>query len=279
MPLTQVTHYLNEHLNIVNPNASLRHHAAIHWENGRIWARLSNLSLYPSQRPIFSLERIDVAAWEADIAIYDQRGRPHPADWLYFLSWDQEDVVFLDRFLRVVHALHHLSLHGAASKPLIVDVHWHHIQAVEASHGAVFENLLTQLGLQPSQVVLRLDSRIVLEEAHAHAAAQSFQRRGYPLLAQGVSLGTESHQWEHLKHSGVYWVTPTEDTLSLIRKSREYFPQLAQWSRGAQQVGLGGWWPGIDQPGDLGIMTQLEPTWVSGQRLMSFELPEVSRLG
>ncbi|XQU09440.1 hypothetical protein P4544_06775 [Halomonas sp. LY9] len=47
MLLTQVTHYLNEHLDAFNPNASLRHHAAFHWENGRIWGRLSHLALYP----------------------------------------------------------------------------------------------------------------------------------------------------------------------------------------------------------------------------------------
>ncbi|WP_249977966.1 MoaD/ThiS family protein [Vreelandella olivaria] len=279
MPLTQVTNYLNERLQAFNPHASLRHHAAFHWEDGQIWGRLANLMLYPSQQPIFSLERLDVAAWEAGVEIRDQHDRPHQADWLYFLSWNQEDVVFLDRFLRVLHALNHLAQHGASTKPLIVDVHWRHIQAVEASHGSVFESLLTQLGLHPRQVVLRLDGQVVLGEAHARAAAQSFQKRGYPLLAQGIPLGASASEWQRLQQSGVHWVTPTSDTLPLARKSREYFPRLVQWSRDAQQAGLDVWWPDVDHPGDLGIMTQLEPTLVSGQQLTSFELPAASRLG
>lgn len=45
MPLTQATNYLNEHLYVFNPNASLQHHAAFHWENGQIWGKLSNLKL------------------------------------------------------------------------------------------------------------------------------------------------------------------------------------------------------------------------------------------
>ncbi|MGP9767200.1 hypothetical protein ACT3UM_15925 [Halomonas sp. AOP13-D3-9] len=274
MPLTQVTHYLNEHLDAFNPNASLRHHAAFHWESGRIWGKLSNLTLYPSQQPIFSLERLDIAAWEAGVEIRDQHDVPHPSDWLYFLSWNQEDVVFLDRFLRVLHALNHLALNGASTKPLIVDVHWRHIQAVEVSHGSVFESLLTQLGLHPSQVVLRLDGAVVLEEEHAQAAAHSFHQRGYPLLAQAVPLGTTANEWQRLKQNGIRWVTPPPDALPLARKSREHFPRLTEWSKDARLAGLKVWWPKLDRPGDLGIMTQLEPTLVSGEQLSDFSVSE-----
>ncbi|GGC77970.1 MoaD/ThiS family protein [Vreelandella lutescens] len=276
MQLTQVTHYLNEHLDALNPNASLRHHAAFHWERGRIWGKLSNLTLYPSQQPIFSLERLDIAAWEAGVEIRDQHDVPHPSDWLYFLSWNQEDVIFLDRFLRVLHALNHLALNGANAKPLIVDVHWRHIQAVEVSHGSVFESLLTQLGLHPSQVVLRLDGSVVLEEEHAQAAAHSFHQRGYPLLAQAVPLGTTANEWQRLKQNGIRWVTPPPDALPLARTSREHFPRLTEWSKDARRAGLNVWWPKLDRPGDLAIMTQLEPTLVSGLLMQkSIELSQV----
>lgn len=270
MPLQQVTHYLNERLYAFNPKASLRHHAAFHWENGRLWGQLSNLGLYPYQQPIFSLERQDIAAWEASVEIRDQHKQERQAEWLYFLSWNQEDVIFLDRFLRVLHALNHLALHGASNTPLIVDVHWRHIQAVELSHGIVFERLLAHLGLHPRQVVLRLDGSVVLQEEHARVAAQSFHQRGYPLLAHGIPLGASSQEWQRLVRAGIDWVTPTSDALTLARQSREHFPRLAQWSRDARRAGLTTWWPGIDRPGDLGVMTQLEPTLISGQQLASF---------
>lgn len=272
MPLTHVVDYFNSHLDAFNPQASLRHHANFHYEQGKVWGVLHEMTLYPSQHPILDLDRLDIAAWEAAVIVEGGNGqqRPRPAESLYFLSWDKEDVIFLDRFLRVLHALNHLAQHGADAAPLVVDVHWRHVQAVEASHGSVFESLLARLGLHPEQVVLRLSGSVLLAETHARQAAESFHRRGYPLLAQGVALGTRDVDWQALKASGVRWVTPDGSALRLARESREHFPRLAQWSRDARAAGMQVWWPGLERPGDLGIVSQLEPTRVSGSLLEEF---------
>lgn len=270
MPLTHVIDYFNSHLESFNPEASLRQQARFLYRNGQVSAELGGMSLQPFQRPILDLARLAPAAWEAKVLVtggHDRKRTPEP---LYFLSWDREDVIFLDRFLRVLHALHHLAQHGVDSPPLVVDVHWRHVQAVEASHGSVFEALLARLGLSPGQVVLRLNGNVLLAEAHARLAAQSFHRRGYPLLAHGVPIAIEESSWALLRESGVRWITQEGGTLELARRSREHFPRLAQWSRDARHAGLQVWWPGLERPGDLGIVSQLEPTLVSGSLLEEF---------
>ncbi|NIC38903.1 hypothetical protein HBJ58_19770 [Halomonas desiderata] len=264
MPLTQVIDYFNAHLEAFNPQASLRRHARFLYENGRVSAELAGKRVQPGQQPIFELAGLSAVAHDSHIQLLNHHSAQQTTDPLYFLSWDREDVIFLDRFLRVLHALHHLSRHGVDAAPLIVDVHWRHLQAVEASHGTVFEALLARLGLYPRQVVLRLSALRLLTDAHAHDASRSFHAHGYHLLAHGVPLDTEPSAWRQLLDAGVEWVTPEPHAMSLARQGRQHWARLTQWNREARTAGLTVWWPMVDNPGDLGIVTPLEPTLVSG---------------
>lgn len=197
MPLTQVIDYFNAHLEAFNPQASLRRHARFHYENGQVWADVAGKHVRPRQQPILELAGLTSVAHESRIQLVEPHSTQETTDLLYFFSWDREDVIFLDRFLRVLHALHHLSRHGVDASPLVVDVHWRHLQAVEASHGAVFETLLAHLGLHPREVVLRLSALRLLTDSHARDAGRSFHEHGYQLLAQGVPLDAERLPFHH----------------------------------------------------------------------------------
>ncbi|MDW7747144.1 hypothetical protein [Halomonas sp.] len=267
MPLTRVIDFFNAHLEAFNPQASLRRHARFHYENGQVSADVAGKHVRPRQQPILELAGLTSMAHESRIQLVESHSTQETTDPLYFFSWDREDVIFLDRFLRVLHALHHLSRHGVNAAPLVVDVHWCHLQAVDASHGAVFEVLLARLGLHPRQAVLRLSALHLLSDAHAREAAESFQRHGYPLLAQGVPIDAPPTAWRLLSDSGVRWVTPEPNALLLARRGREHWPRLTQWNREACAAGLTVWWPGLDTPGDLGAVTPLEPALVSGSLL------------
>ncbi|PWW37058.1 hypothetical protein [Chromohalobacter israelensis] len=277
MPLTQVIDYFNAHLEALNPQASLRRHGRYLYENGQVSAELAGKRLQPSQRPILELAGLKPMAHESRMQLADRHSVQETTDPLYFFSWDREDVIFLDRFLRVLHALHHLSLHGVDAAPLVVDVHWRHLQAVEASHGAVFEALLAKLGLHPREVVLRLSALRLLTDSHAREASRSFQNHGYPLLAHGVPLDVESQSWHLLLEAGVEWVTPEPNAMILARRGREHWPRIAEWNREARAAGLTVWWPGVDTPGDLGAVTPLGPTLVSG-RLLGDRLQQDQRV-
>ncbi|WP_445003818.1 hypothetical protein [Halomonas mongoliensis] len=274
MPLTQVIEYFNAHLEAFNPQASLRRHARYLYDNGQVSAELAGKRLQPSQRPILELAGLMPVAHESRIQLADRHSVQETTDPLYFFSWDREDVIFLDRFLRVLHALHHLSRHGIDASPLVVDVHWRHLQAVEASHGAVFESLLARLGLYPRQVVLRLSALRLLADSHARDAGRSFHEHGYHLLAQGVPLEAELSAWRQLQDAGVEWVAPESNVMHLARRGREHWPRLTQWNREARAIGMTVWWPGIDEPGDLGRVSQLEPMLIGGNLLEAFTWAE-----
>ncbi|KAA0017498.1 hypothetical protein F0A16_13170 [Salinicola corii] len=260
----QVVDYFNRHLDTFNPRSTLSEHARFHYQNGVVSATLLDRHLHPRQRTVYSLKRLDHEAREAYTEIHDVHGSALVADSLYFLAWDSEDVVFVDRFQRVLHALNHLTYDPEAKKRLIVDVHWRHIQAVEASHGSVFEGLLARLGMSPDRVILRLQGEALLEHAHARDAALSFHRRGYPLLAVDVVTETPEREWLLLYEHGVRWVSPARDALIEARRGNLSFPRLDEWTRQAKRGGLDVWWPGLNEPGDLGRVSRFEPDFVSG---------------
>ncbi|MAM58450.1 MAG: hypothetical protein CMN25_14045 [Salinicola sp.] len=265
MPLTQVVNYFNQHLDIFNPRSTLSHHAHFHYRDGSISATLLDRQLYPRQRTVYSLKRLDHEAQEAYTEIRDDSGGQLITDSLYFLAWDREDVVFVDRFQRVLHALHHLSQDPEAKQRLIVDVHWRHIQAVEDSHGSVYEGLLARLGMSPDRVILRLQGEALLQHAHARRAAASFHHRGYPLLAADVATDTPEREWRTLHEHGVRWVSPAPQALASARQGSLSLPRLDEWTRHAKRGGLEVWWPGLDEPGDLGRVSRFEPDFVSGE--------------
>ena len=261
MPLTQVVDYFNTHLETLNPRASLQRHAYFHYRAGRVSAELGGMSLQPFQQPILDLTTQAIAGWESKIRVVGQRHRRYSVEDLYFLAWDKEDVVFLDRFLRVLHALHHLSRHTVEAPPLVVDVHWRHIQAVEASHGLVFETLLARLGVSPGQMVLRLRGDLLLAEAHVQQAAHSFHQRGYILLAHELPSVVEESGWQTLKECGVHWVTPESQAFGDRR-----------WHQQALATGLKVWWSGVEQPAELELAQHTGIVLVSGSLVEEFNM-------
>ncbi|WP_413615387.1 hypothetical protein [Halomonas cupida] len=267
MPLTSVIDYFNAHLDTFNPQASLHRHARFRYENGQVSAAVAGKHVRPRQQPILEPAGLSTVAHDSRIQIVEPHSAQETTDPLYFFSWDSEDVVFLDRFLRVLHALHHMSRHGIDASPLVVDVHWRHLQAVEASHGAVFEALLAHLGLHPRELVLRLNALRLLTDVHAREAARSFQRHGYHLLAHGVPQDAEPSAWRLLLETGAEWVTPEPHAMNVARRGREHWPRLTQWNLEARAAGLTVWWPEINEPGDLECVLQLDPVLVSGNLL------------
>jgi hypothetical protein len=112
MPLTRVIDYFNAHLEAFSPQASLRRHARFLHENGQVSAELAGKHVRPRQQPILELAALTPVAHESRIQLAERHSVQETTDPLYFYSWDREDVIFLARFLRGLHALHHLSFHG-----------------------------------------------------------------------------------------------------------------------------------------------------------------------
>lgn len=264
MSLASTIAYFNDHLESFNPRSSLVRHARFHDLRGRVWATLLDRYLHPRQRNVFSTRHQYLRAREACIDICDAKGNPYPPRSLHVLAWDREDVIFIDRFQRILHVLNHLARDSRPRRRLIVDVHKRHVQALETSHGWVFESLLARLGLSPDRVMLRLDGEALWDDVHSRMAAMSFHQSGYPLLAANLSVERE-YDWARLQAHGVQWISPSPDALVLARGGEGNHARLAGWARRVHEAGLHVWWPGLDKPGDLGRVSRFEPDFISGE--------------
>ncbi|MBZ9540348.1 MULTISPECIES: hypothetical protein [Modicisalibacter] len=264
MPLTRVVDYFNAHLDDFNVHASLNRYARFYYDKGRVWARLADHVIYPCLQPILELENMQPAAYEGRLDIRTDQGQPLSTEALYFLTWNTEDVVFLDRFLRTLQALEFLNSHSDSSRPLIVSVHSRHIQAVGSSHGAVFESLLERLGLRPSRIILRQRGKALLGDPHAREAAVSFHRRGYALLADELPLELASDVWLRLHELGVRWATPQGLARASLEDEAIGDSRLAHWLNDAHRSGIASWWPNIHRRDDLARLRRLSLGFVSG---------------
>jgi EAL domain-containing protein (putative c-di-GMP-specific phosphodiesterase class I) len=106
------------------------------------------------------------------------------APWNVFArASDDDQLVQLDRLTRTVHALNyfHSQAHGGA---LFLNVEQRLLVHVAADHGAYFETILAQLGIQPGRVVIVLPASAVDEPVTFVRAAISYRIRGYRVLAQ-----------------------------------------------------------------------------------------------
>lgn len=240
MPLTSVVEYFNEYLHELHPNAHLSRKARFQCLDGRVSARVAGFRLIPRQAPVVVRATGEVFAWRGKVLAESEDGRRVIPETLYVHAWDGDDVVFLDRFLRTLHALHHLSLGDDREGLLAVDVHLRHLAALPEQHGRVFEGLLRRLGLSPQQIILRLPGTALQHDPHVREAALSFAGLGYGLVAARPDLSDTD--WDLLRSLGVKWITL--DTAAV--QSADRGTQPGDLAKHAKSHGIGLWLDGVD---------------------------------
>lgn len=184
MPLTFVVEHLNRKLSELHPASSLKDHARFVYDSGAVSAVLGSLRLTPVHFPALDPETGNIVATDTALQVANVRGDIKGADFLYVLAWDAADVIFLDRFIRTLHALHHINVSACPPQhePLILDVHVRHLAAVPSAHGQVFEQLLAMLGLQPAQIMFRIDAEFARREPEVQRAVRNFLDCGYRVV-------------------------------------------------------------------------------------------------
>lgn len=246
MPLASVVQYFNKRLPELHPHAHLSSRARLHYHNGCVTALIAGFTLIPRQVPVLVVATGEVFAWSARFLAESDAGRLVIPETLYVNAWDGDDVIFLDRFLRTFHALHHLSLGADRGGLLAVDVHLRHMAALPEQHGQVYEVLLRRLGLSPHRLVLRLSGTALQHDPHVREAAASFSGRGYGLLAGRLHVGDTN--WELLRTVGVQWATPAPAPAPATRVGGNLWDYPEDWARQAKAHGIGLWLDGVDSP-------------------------------
>jgi EAL domain-containing protein (putative c-di-GMP-specific phosphodiesterase class I) len=236
MPLTSVVSYLDQRLRELHPRAQLSARTRLRLHGHRVWGRMAEYRLVPRQVPVLAAATGAVFAWRAKLVVESESGHRTLPESLYVHAWDEDDVVFIDRFLRTLHALHHLSLGAGREGRLALDVHLRHVAALREQHGRVFESLLHRLGLTPERILIRLSGRALQEDPHVRNAALSFARGGYGLVAARLDIADSD--WELLRSLGIRWIAPDADTLQRARAT--------DWATRAKARGIGLWLDAID---------------------------------
>ncbi|MGJ8526477.1 hypothetical protein LMG33818_002228 [Halomonadaceae bacterium LMG 33818] len=271
MPLTAVVNYFNEHLDDFNRSAESRHQARYLYDSakGEVSGEINGLTVHSRQSALYNSELTTPVAYESHLDIRDNQGKSLKRKALYYSAWASEEVIFLDRFLRILHTLHYLAQHTEVPveelAPIIMDVHWWHVRAVETSHGQVFEQLLTQLGIKPSQIILRMQAQSLIEDEHVRAAVRSFEQRGYRLLVEGLPV--DHVHWSLLAEMGVSWVAADPDFLQAMLRNRLLQARLDQWIQSAHGEKLKVWLQALEGPKALELAWRLGADAVSGSRL------------
>jgi EAL domain-containing protein (putative c-di-GMP-specific phosphodiesterase class I) len=112
---------------------------------------------------------------------------------------DDDELVFLDRLCRTVHALNFL-LQSKASKnggsDLYLNIHARHLLHVASAHGQTFEEILRRCGLAPAQVVLEIQESAIEDSHRLGDAVANYRERGYRIAIDG--FGREHSNFDRL---------------------------------------------------------------------------------
>lgn len=261
MPLSSVVDYYNHWLAELHPRALLSHRARYQLDHGLLTARVAGFIVTPYQSPVIRAASGAIFGQRAKLLASTQDGRSTLPDSLYVQAWDAEDVVFLDRFLRTLHALNHLHLGHDHGETLVLDVHLRHLAAVPGHHGKIFDALLHRLGLRPEQIVLRLDGRALQMDSHLQGAARSFASRGFRLLAVRPDLNDTD--WDLLRTLGVGWVSPALGDLEPWQGQES----SDQWRHLAMTRRIGLWLERLDSQEALQRARDLGADLMEGHRV------------
>ena len=104
-------------------------------------------------------------------------GHALTAENLFANSCNSGCITYLDRLTRTLHALNFLRQDIGGD--LHLNVHPHHMLAVSADHGRVFEAILQQCGLAPRNIVLEVQEHGIRDRLQLARAIAAWQSRGY----------------------------------------------------------------------------------------------------
>lgn len=96
---------------------------------------------------------------------------------------DAAEIIYFDRLVRTLHTLNFLAQDTDGDLHLNVDAH--HLLAVTANHGLVFEQILRQCGLQPERIVLEIPEHSIRDKDRLHDAIAGWQSRRYRIAIDG----------------------------------------------------------------------------------------------
>jgi len=167
-------------------------------DDAGVRGRYSELHLRSVFQPILDAATLEPRAHEALLRAKLEDGGEVSPQAVFHRPSQADEVVFLDRLCRTVHALN-FSIQADPGDVLYLNVDGRHLTHIEGgTHGRTFENLLQHCGLVPGQIVLEiLESNITDEQRLAEAVA-AYRQRGYRIAIDdfGCSHSNFDRLWK-----------------------------------------------------------------------------------
>lgn len=219
--IADIISYLNQR-DFAGSHAACGPTYPLHPRHDRVNAHYLHLTLDSCFQPIVSLTDECVIAHEAllrgpsNAASIEQTFAP---ETLFARCADDNEITYLDRLSRTLHALNFLLQNTPESAgALHLNVHPQHLLAVDNDHGKTFEGILRQCGLAPTRIVLEIAEHRVTPKNRLSDAICAWQSRGYRIAID--NFGRDS--------------TPDQDEFAL-----RLGPDLIKLDRTVLHVGTG----------------------------------------
>lgn len=156
-------------------NADLDH-SFLRLSEGEVVGQFLGLELKSVFQPLFSVSSDQDVAHEALLRVTDREGRQLQPCEAFSLPASPDQMVFLDRLCRVVHAGNFVrqSIPG----DLFLNIEGRHLLAA-SNHGQTFESLLKVCGLTPERIVLEILEARIDDLERLQEAVAGYRSRGY----------------------------------------------------------------------------------------------------
>lgn len=224
----------------------------------RIRAHYASIKLDSLFQPVFDFRRRRIVGHEALLASssgddFTMVGNVLSPERVFTLAAN-DDITFIDRLARTLHALNFLL--QEAQGVLHLNVHPHHLLSVSADHGRVFDGILKNCGLETRRIVLEIPEYAVAETKKVAAAIAAWKEKGY-----GIAI--DNFGREHAQIGRVKKLQPGYlklDRELLVRALHDVRTQrnLAKAVQEAQQAGIVVIGAGVETGRQLDLLRSLD---------------------
>lgn len=192
MPISELLDYFNrEQVRQYGERLALRD--ALRMRHGRVVADYAGLRLGTLFQPMLPVAPEQPCGHEALLSVTGRGGRLTPSS-LFMLASTAEEIIYLDRLCRTLHALNFL-LQPSVGGLLSLNVHPRHLASVRREHGLAFERILRQCGLEPSRVMLEIQPDPYRDSRALATAVDSYRDYGYRIALDRVTAPPDHGVW------------------------------------------------------------------------------------
>jgi EAL domain-containing protein (putative c-di-GMP-specific phosphodiesterase class I) len=135
-------------------------------------------------------------------------------------SMDFESIINFDRLSRTVHMLNYLSL-STSNSVLFLDVNPRHILVIKQDHGAYFEEVIVQCGLETRNIVIimAVNSEYARYYQELLKGLDNYRHRGYKIALKFDYLIQESQAFDLIEKLSPDYVSLSARYLDQVRDS------------------------------------------------------------